>query len=86
MRVRAETRGTTVACYREFAPSELLRDHVRAFFSFVPEAEALGSAGRRVTREILFESGDTFVSPCSRTRALRSSLTLGYDVKRAVCG
>src|SRR5438034_5160108 len=61
-RVRAEKQGTAVACYREFAPSAELREHVRAFFSFVP-AEGLGSPRREVTWQSVFESGDPFVSP-----------------------
>jgi AraC-like DNA-binding protein len=63
MRVTAETQRVKVACYREFAPSEHLRKHVRAFFSFVPAAEALGSPKRQVTWQSLFEGGDPFVSP-----------------------
>jgi AraC-like DNA-binding protein len=65
MRVRAEERGTAVACYREFAPSEHLREHVRAFFTFMPAAspEERGPARRRVTWQTVFESGDPFVSP-----------------------
>ena len=63
MRVTTETRGAAVACYREFAPSVELREHVRAFFSFVPAAEELGTPRRRVTWQSVFESGDPFVSP-----------------------
>jgi AraC-like DNA-binding protein len=63
MRVTPETEQTMVACYREFAPSERLREHVRAFFSFMPAAEESGSAARQVTRQSLFGSGDQFVTP-----------------------
>lgn len=51
-----------VACYREFAPCEPLRRHVRAFFSFAPPIEA-DPARRPVTREVLFAGGESFCSP-----------------------
>lgn len=51
-----------VACYREFAPCEALRTHIRAFFSFVPGAEK-DPARRPITREVLFGEGDSFCSP-----------------------
>jgi hypothetical protein len=63
MRVTPETRQTMVACYRQFAPSERLREHVRAFFSFMPAAEESGPAARQVTRQSLFGSADQFVTP-----------------------
>jgi AraC-like DNA-binding protein len=59
---RREVERTVVACYRELAPSAVLRGRVRAFFSFVP-AEAPVSPGRRITRQVLFEEGDSFCSP-----------------------
>jgi AraC-like DNA-binding protein len=51
-----------VACYREFAPSEELREHVRAFFAFTPAGE-VSSTQRPITREILFDGGDPFTAP-----------------------
>ena len=50
------------ACYREFAPSVALREHVRTFFSFAPPAE-VNPSRRPVTREVLFCEGDSFCSP-----------------------
>lgn len=52
----------TVACYREFAPHEALRQHVRAFFSFVPQAEK-NPAHRPITREVPFGEDDSFCAP-----------------------
>jgi AraC-like DNA-binding protein len=51
-----------LACYREFAPCEALRKHVRAFFSFGPWANE-NAARRPVTREVLFHKSDSFCSP-----------------------
>ncbi len=51
-----------VARYREFAPCEALREHVRAFFSFGQCANQI-PAGRPVTREVLFFENDSFCSP-----------------------
>ncbi len=51
-----------VACYREFAPCEALRRHVRAFFSFTPPSDA-NPAHRAVTREVFFGENDSFCSP-----------------------
>jgi AraC-like DNA-binding protein len=62
MRLRAEP-VSPVACYREFAPREDLGEHVRAFFSFGPPAEAMGPATRRVTLQILLAKDDPFVAP-----------------------
>src|SRR2546430_1897944 len=45
-----------VACYREFAPCKALREHVRAFFSFVPPA-ARNPAHRPIVREVVFDEG-----------------------------
>jgi len=63
MRLRAPQPGPPVACYREFAPRQDLGEYVRAFFTFGPPAVAGGSATRRLTRQILFGGGDTFVAP-----------------------
>jgi AraC-like DNA-binding protein len=52
----------TVAYYREFAPSEALREQVRAFFSFVP-GEARRPERPPPLREIAFAEGDSFCSP-----------------------
>lgn len=50
------------ARYREYAPCEALREHVRSFFTF--SAPAVDDpAPRRVTREILFGAGEPFSSP-----------------------
>jgi len=54
--------GGAVACYREFAPSEELREHVRAFFAFTPAGE-ISSTRRPITREVLFDSDDSFTAP-----------------------
>jgi hypothetical protein len=51
-----------IASYREFAPSEALRDYVRAFFSFIPGAERT-SPQRPTTYEVLFRQGDSFCPP-----------------------
>lgn len=50
-----------VACYREFAPCEALREHVRAFFSFTPPENK--PTCRPITLEVLFGNGDSFCSP-----------------------
>jgi AraC-like DNA-binding protein len=63
MRLRAAQPDRPVACYREFAPREDLREHVRAFFSFGPPTDADGPARRRVTLQMLLASGDPFVAP-----------------------
>jgi len=63
MRLRAEQPDRPVACYREFAPREDLREHVRAFFSFGPPSDAGSPATRRVTLQILLASSDPFVAP-----------------------
>src|SRR5260370_7957818 len=51
-----------VAYYREFAPCKALREHVRAFFSFVPRAEK-SLASRPIMREVVFGEDDSFSSP-----------------------
>src|SRR5215467_13336367 len=51
-----------VSRYREFAPSEALKDHVRAFFSFTPPSDR-PVTGRRVTSETIFRPGHSFCSP-----------------------
>ena len=53
---------TGVACYREYAPSPALRDHVRAFFTFVPTSAAR-PAGRELTREVTFSAPMPFTGP-----------------------
>ena len=63
MRLRAEPPDRPVACYREFAPREDLREYVRAFFSFGPPVEAGGPVARPVTLQMLLASGDPFVAP-----------------------
>ena len=54
-----------VASYREFAPGEALKRHVRAFFSFVPgiERPAANSSRRPIVREALFTAGDLYCPP-----------------------
>jgi len=54
--------GRFVACYRELAPREELRDYVRALFTFGPAVQK-APPGRSITREILFQAGDSFCSP-----------------------
>jgi len=51
-----------VSCYREFAPSEALNDHVRAFFSFTPPSDR-PAVTRRMTSEVIFRAGHSFCSP-----------------------
>ncbi|HLK50098.1 MAG TPA: helix-turn-helix domain-containing protein [Bryobacteraceae bacterium] len=52
-----------VARYREFAPCASLREHVRAFFSFVDPHHNQDSPSRPVMREVIFQAGDCFCSP-----------------------
>jgi len=51
-----------VSCYRELAPSEALKDHVRAFFSFTPPSDR-PAVTRRMTSEVIFRAGHSFCSP-----------------------
>jgi AraC-like DNA-binding protein len=51
-----------VACYREFAPHPALQRHVRAFFTFTPQADEI-AADRSIKQEVLFRNGDSFSSP-----------------------
>ena len=51
-----------VSCYREFAPSEALKDHVRAFFSFTPPSDR-AAVRRPMTSEVIFRAGHSFCSP-----------------------
>src|SRR5215813_11785354 len=51
-----------VSCYREFAPSKALKDHVRAFFSFTPPSDR-PAVTRRMTSEVSFRAGHSFCSP-----------------------
>src|SRR5215470_5172668 len=51
-----------VSCYREFAPSEALKDHVRAFFSFTPPSDR-AAVRRAMTIEVIFRAGHSFCSP-----------------------
>jgi AraC-like DNA-binding protein len=51
-----------VARYREFLPHPALRAHVRAYFSFVPQASAETSR-RRVTLDLGFRASDSPGSP-----------------------
>jgi AraC-like DNA-binding protein len=50
------------AHYREFAPCEALRAHVRAFFSFAPPLERAPNS-RRLLREVRFGAGDFLGTP-----------------------
>lgn len=50
-----------VAHYREFAPCDALREHVRAFFTFTPPDAV--AACRTPRREVVFREGDSFSSP-----------------------
>jgi len=57
-----------VASYREFAPCEALKHHVRAFFSFVPGIpsgieRAAANSSRRPIREALFNAADRYCPP-----------------------
>jgi AraC-like DNA-binding protein len=54
-----------VVHYREFAPCEGLREHVRAFFSFAPPLEH-PPGGRPLLREVRLREGDPF---CPRSFA-----------------
>ncbi len=54
-----------VVHYREFAPCEALREHVRAFFSFVPPVEH-PPGGRPLLREVRLHERDPF---CPRSFA-----------------
>jgi AraC-like DNA-binding protein len=54
-----------VVHYREFAPCEALREHVRAFFSFAPPVEH-PPGGRPLLREVRLHEGDPF---CPRSFA-----------------
>jgi AraC-like DNA-binding protein len=54
--------GHIVSCYREFAPSDALKHHVRAFFSFIPPS-ARTVINRRMTSEVVFRAGQSFCSP-----------------------
>lgn len=51
-----------VVRYREFAPCEALREHVRAFFSFAPPVERPPD-GRPILREVRLGEGDPFFAP-----------------------
>jgi AraC-like DNA-binding protein len=51
-----------VSRYREFAPSEALKDYVRAFFSFTPPSDC-PVVTRRMTSEVIFRPGHSFCSP-----------------------
>jgi AraC-like DNA-binding protein len=51
-----------VSRYREFAPCEALKDHVRAFFSFTPPSDR-SVVTRRMTSEVIFRPGHSFCSP-----------------------
>jgi AraC-like DNA-binding protein len=54
---------TPVVYYRELAPCDALRNHVRSFFSFAPGAVRERASVRRVLREVEFACGDSFSSP-----------------------
>jgi AraC-like DNA-binding protein len=68
------------ASYREFAPCEALREHVRAFFSFDPWANE-NPARRAVTREVLFYEGDSFCSPLFAD----GHVSIVFSFERACC-
>jgi AraC-like DNA-binding protein len=50
------------AHYREFAPCDALREHVRAYFSFAPPLERVPGA-RPLIRELCFGEGDLLGAP-----------------------
>jgi AraC-like DNA-binding protein len=57
-----DRRKGTYVTYRELAPAPELRAHVRAYFSFTPDARPL--RGRRaLVREARFARGEPFCSP-----------------------
>ena len=68
--------------YREFAPCEALREHVRAFISFTPPMER-PSGGRPLLREVHLSERDLF---CPHSFA-DAHISLVFSFERAwVCG
>ena len=68
--------------YREFAPCEALREHVRAFFSFAPPLER-PPGGRPLLREVRLREGDPL---CPRSVA-DGHVSLVFSFERAfACG
>lgn len=51
-----------IATYREFAPCEALREHVRAFYSFAPPLEP-PPPGRLLLREVRLDESGPFGAP-----------------------
>jgi hypothetical protein len=70
------------ARYREYAPCEALRGHVRALFICTAPAEEDAPA-RRVTREIVFTSGQPFSAPlfADARVSIAFSFGAGYRVE-----
>ena len=66
-----------VVHYREFAPCEALRRHVRSFFSFSPATGCERAPVRRPLREIVFGRGDLFSAPFFADGHV--SLTVTFD-------
>jgi hypothetical protein len=63
-----------VATYREFTPRAELRADVEAIFSFVPRAPAID---RRVSRQVVFRTGDSFCAPRVADGSASIALELG---------
>ena len=61
--------------YREFAPCEALREHVRAFFSFAPPLEHT-PGGRPLLREVRLREGDPL---CPRSVADGHVYVAGWE-------
>jgi AraC-like DNA-binding protein len=71
-----------IAHYREFAPCEALREHVRAFFSFAPPLEN-PPGGRPLLREVRFADRGPFGSPVFAD----GHISLSFSFERAcACG
>jgi AraC-like DNA-binding protein len=67
-----------VVHYREFAPCEKLREHVRAFFSFAPPSDCV-PGGRPMIREVRLGTGDPF---CPRSLA-DGHVSLAFSLETA---
>jgi len=69
-----------LTCYREYAPCDALRRHVRAYFCFVPWT-AEPAARRAILREVVFGEGDSFCSPLFADGHMSMVLNLGRICK-----
>lgn len=70
-------RPPPIVVYREFAPSEPLRAHVRSFFTFTRAGAVEDTPRRRPIFEAAFGAGDSFSSPVFADGHV--SLTLSLD-------